>query len=295
MKITEVENGLILEDVKDFDAKHTLECGQCFRWTREEDGSYTGVAFGRVLNVRTDYGKGIVWLDNTSLKDFRDIWFDYFDLGRDYGAVKEALRQDPVLDMAIKHGSGLRILRQEPWELLISYIMSANNSIPMISRSIGMLSEMYGRKVHYRGRTYYTFPTQSELREATLEDISLCRAGFRCKYIYQAVKMVNAGDIRLEAVAGMDIGDARNELMKVPGVGPKVADCIMLFSMGKYRAYPVDVWVKRVTEYFFLGKDVKMKEIHQFAMDKFGDLAGFAQEYLFYYAREFKINPDNKI
>lgn len=295
MKITEVNNGLILEGVKDFDAKHIFECGQCFRWTKEEDGSYTGIAFDKVLNVKSDYDKGIVMLSNTNLRDFQDIWFDYFDLGRDYGLIKETLSKDSVLDMAIKYGRGIRILKQEPWELLISYIMSANNSIPMIARSIRLLSEMYGRQVHYKGKTYHTFPTQLELQEVTIEGISLCRAGFRCKYIYQAVRMVNEGEIKLNDIISMDMDNARKELIKIPGVGPKVADCIMLFSMQKYKAYPVDVWVKRVTEYFFLKRDVKMKEIQQFAVDKFGDLAGFAQEYLFYYAREFKINPDKGI
>lgn len=295
MKITEIENGLILENVSDFDAKHIFECGQCFRWTKEEDGSYTGISFGKVLNVKSDYEKGTVILDNTNLKDFQDIWFDYFDLGRDYGAIKEALSEDPVLDHAIKYGKGIRILKQEPWELLISYIMSANNSIPMIARSIRLLSEMYGKQVHYKGNTYYTFPAPDELQGAGLEGISLCRAGFRCKYIYQASEMVNSGEIRLEEITALNIDNARSLLMKVPGVGPKVADCIMLFSMQKYNAYPVDVWVKRVTEYFFLGRDVKMKEIQRFAEEKFGDLAGFAQEYLFYYARELKINPDKMI
>ncbi|MEA4849553.1 MAG: DNA glycosylase [Clostridiaceae bacterium] len=295
MKINEIENGLILEDVKDFDAKHIFECGQCFRWAREEDGSYTGIAYGKVLNVRSDYEKGTVILDNTNLADFQDIWFDYFDLGRDYGAIKKELSRDTVLDMAIQHGKGIRILKQEPWELLISYIISANNSIPMISRSIGLLSEMYGRQVSCKGKAYYAFPTPSELREAGIEGLSLCRAGFRCKYIYQAVRMVNAGEIRLEEIAADDIDSARESLMKIPGVGPKVADCIMLFSMQKYEAYPVDVWVKRVTEYFFLGRDVKMKEIRNFAAEKFGDLAGFAQEYLFYYARQQKINPDKML
>jgi N-glycosylase/DNA lyase len=107
--------------------------------------------------------------------------------------------------------------------------------------------------------------------------------------------MVNSGEIKLDDIVSMDMDNARKELIKIPGVGPKVADCIMLFSMQKYKAYPVDIWVKRVTEYFFLKRDVKMKEIQQFAVEKFGDLAGFAQEYLFYYAREFKINPDKGI
>lgn len=294
MRITETQNGLILEEVKDFDAKHIFECGQCFRWVKEEDGSYTGVAFGRVLNVRSDYDKATVVLDNTNIREFNEIWHDYFDLGRDYGAIKEELCQEPVLAMAIQYGRGIRILKQEPWEMLISYIVSANNSIPMISRSIGLLSEMYGKKLLYRGKSYYAFPTWEELKPAGVEEISSCRAGFRCKYIYEAVKMVSSGEIDLSAIASMDIGSARKELIRIPGVGPKVADCIMLFSMQKHRAYPVDVWVKRVTEYFFLGKDVKMKEIQSFAEEKFGNLAGFAQEYLFYYARELKINTDSK-
>ncbi|MGE5630044.1 MAG: DNA-3-methyladenine glycosylase family protein [Caulobacteraceae bacterium] len=295
MKITEIENGLLLEDVRDFDAKHIFECGQCFRWVKEEDGSYTGVAYGRVLNVRSDYGKGKVFLNNTNVEDFKNIWFEYFDFGRDYGLIKRELAKDPVLDMAIKHGEGLRILKQEPWELLISYIISANNSIPMISRSINLLSEKYGNPVEYKGKTYYTFPTVEVLQESTLEDISSCRAGFRCKYIYQAARLVGSGELKLEEVEKLDVDEARKELMRTSGVGPKVADCIMLFSMQKFAAYPVDVWVKRVTEYFYMGRDAKMKEIQQFARDKFGELSGFAQEYLFYYAREFKINPDKKI
>lgn len=292
MKINETENGLILENIKDFDAKHIFECGQCFRWTREEDGSYTGVAFGKVLNVKADYEKGIVVLNNTDIEDFKNIWFDYFDLGRDYGLIKAELSKDPVLEMAIKHGEGIRILKQQPWEILISYIISANNSIPMISRSINLLSEAFGKAVEYRGKTYYAFPTLEELQGISTEEISCCRAGFRCKYIYQAVELLASKQVNLEEIEAMDIDSARNELMRIPGVGPKVADCIMLFSMGKHRAYPVDVWVKRVTEYFYLHRDVKMKDIQQFAKDKFGELAGFAQEYLFYFAREFKINPD---
>lgn len=295
MNIIETKSGLILENLSDFDAKHIFECGQCFRWNKEEDGSYTGIAYGKVLNVKSDYDKGIVVLDNTNRKEFQDIWYDYFDLGRDYGVIKKTLSQDSVLDMAIQYGRGIRILKQEPWEILISYIVSANNSIPMIARSIGLLSGMYGKQLQYKGKAYYAFPTWAELQSAEIEDISSCRAGFRCKYIYRAVGMVNSGEVSLDKIASMDIVNARKELMRIPGVGPKVADCIMLFSMQKHSAYPVDVWVKRVTEYFFLGRDVKMKEIQHFAEEKFGDLAGFAQEYLFYYARELKINPEKMI
>lgn len=294
MRVTEIKNGILLEEVEDFDAVHIFECGQCFRWSKEADGSYTGVAFGKVLNVKSDTEAKTVVLKNTGMKDFNNIWFNYFDLGRDYGSLKRQLAEDPVLDMAIEHGQGIRILRQEPWELVISYIISANNSIPLISRSINLLSELYGRPLGYNGKTYYAFPTVEELSCAGLEDINRCRAGFRCKYIYNTTQLVKSGAADLEMIAGLDIDSARKELMKLPGVGPKVADCIMLFSMQKFEAYPIDVWVKRVTEYFFLEKDVSMKEIQQFAKEKFGSLAGFAQEYLFYYARVQKISPDKK-
>jgi N-glycosylase/DNA lyase len=289
MKINEIQNGLLLEGVKHFDAKHIFECGQCFRWNREEDDSYTGVAYGRVLNVKSDYDKGTVILNNTNLKDFEDIWYKYLDLGRDYGLIKNELSKDETLRSATEYGRGIRILNQEPWELLISFIISANNNIPRISKIINVLSQTFGESISYAGKTYYSFPTVDKLGTAEREQIDLCRAGFRCKYIYQTSMMINKGDVELEKVALLDINAARKELLRLAGVGPKVADCIMLFSMQKHEAYPLDVWVKRVTEYFYIHQDVSMNIIQDFAREKFGNLAGFAQQYLFYFARDQKI------
>lgn len=289
MKVKEIEQGLLLEDVQHFDAKHIFECGQCFRWKREDDGSYTGIAYGRVLNVKSDYEKGIVILNNTNLKDFEEIWYRYFDLGRDYGAIKKEFSEDEILRDAIEYGKGIRILNQEPWELVISFIISANNNIPRISKSIDILSEMFGEPIEYAGKTYFSFPTIDKLAQAELEQIDICRAGFRCKYIHQTARMIAQGEINLNQVSKLDSTKARQELLKLPGVGPKVADCIMLFSMQKYDSYPVDVWVKRVTEHFYIHEDVSMKKIQEFAKEKFGELAGFAQQYLFYFAREQKI------
>ncbi len=289
MIITETKDGLVISEVTDFDATHIFECGQSFRWNKEEDGSYTGVAYGRAINVASDYDKGVVTIKNTNLKDFNELWFDYFDLGRDYGAIKAELSKDSVMDMAIKHGKGIRILRQQPWELVISYIISANNSIPRISKSLNILSELYGEPIEYNGRTYYAFPTIESLEKRSLEDIDICRAGFRCKYVYNTVKLLSTGEVNLDDIIKLPTDAARKELMRLPGVGPKVADCIMLFSMQKLDTYPIDVWIKRVTEHFFVGRDVTMKDIQAFAKQKFGDLAGIAQEYLFYYARINKI------
>ena len=289
MKVSEIQNGLLLEDVEHFDAKQIFECGQCFRWNREEDDSYTGVAYGRVLNVKSDYDKGTVVLRNTNLKEFEDIWYKYLDLGRDYGAIKDELSKDETLKAATQYGRGIRILNQEPWEILISFIISSNNNIPRISKSINVLSKTLGEPISYAGNTYYSFPTVDKLGTAELEQIDLCRVGYRCKYIYQTARMIYQGDIDLSKTAQLDTANARKALLQLSGVGPKVADCIMLFSMQKHNSYPVDVWVKRVTEHFYIHHDVSMNQIQDFALEKFGDLAGFAQQYLFYYARDQKI------
>ncbi len=287
--INEIENGLFLENVDDFDAKHIFECGQCFRWGKEEDGSYTGIAYGKVINVKSDYENKEVTILNTDMDEFRTIWFDYFDLGRDYSKIKIKLSADPIVKTAIGYGEGIRILKQQPWEVLVSYIISANNRIPMISKSVNILSELYGQAIEYNGKVYYTFPNPNRLYNADILDIEKCRAGFRCKYIKKAVEMVKSGEIDLNDISKMKISDARKELMKIPGIGIKVADCILLFSMQKHEAYPVDVWVKRVTEHFYFNRSAKVPEIYEFADKKFGNLAGFAQEYLFYYARGLKI------
>lgn len=290
MKLRKIQNGVILEEVQDFDAKHIFECGQCFRWERQQDGSYTGIAFGRVLNVLSDTAAGTVALKNTNEDEFFKIWQHYFDLNRDYGAIKAELAQDPVLATAIQYGEGIRILNQDPWELLVSFLMSINKSIPLISQNIRDLSRMYGSPVYFEGRQYDTFPGPEALAGTDLNEIKACRAGFRCRYIHEAAKLVASGQICLERIKAMPTESAKEALMTVIGVGPKVADCILLFSMQKYDSYPVDVWIKRVTEYFYFDGSVSHRDIRQFAREKFGDLAGFAQQYLFYYARELKIN-----
>ncbi len=289
IKIREISNGLVLENVNDFNAKHIFECGQSFRWNKEKDNSYTGVAFNKVINISSDSDEKRVTILNTSLKDFESIWFRYLDLNRNYGDIKKKLSSDSIMKNAIKYGGGIRILNQDPWEILISFIISANNRIPMISKSINLLSEMYGQPISYNGKTYYSFPTPEGLGSGEISDIEKCRAGFRCKYIKKAAEMVKHGEIDLHEIKEMETHQAREELKRIPGVGPKVADCILLFSMEKHEVYPIDVWVKRVTEHLFLKKEAKVNEIHDYAKGRFGNLAGFAQEYLFYYARELKI------
>lgn len=290
MNVIEKNNQIILEGISEnFEPKHVFECGQCFRWLREDDGSYTGVVQGKVINVKKE--NDLIIFDNTNKEDFENIWFDYFDLGRNYGEIKNQLKvMDEYLEKATEFGKGIRILQQDGWEMLISFIISANNRIPMIQRAINNLSERYGKFIgEYRGKKYYAFPTPEELSTVSVEDIRACQTGFRDKYIKSVVDYVNENDEDVLSYRKLDTSECIKELVKFNGVGPKVADCIALFGMQKYDTFPVDVWVKRVMEEFYVEDNLSLPKIRKFALDKFGDLAGFAQQYLFYYARELGI------
>ncbi len=289
MKVYERENTVVLEDINDFDPKHIFECGQCFRWHLEDDGSYTGVAKGKILNVKKEDNK--VFLNNTNIKDFNDIWYEYFDLGTDYKKIKDVLRNmDEYLEKATEFGWGIRILKQDSWEMLVSFIISSNNRIPMIQRAINNLSREYGDYIgEYNGKEYYSFPSAEQLSKASQEDIRACQTGFRDKYIKSTVeKVINEND-DVYRYKDLTTDECLKELLKFNGVGAKVGDCIALFGMQKYDTFPVDVWVKRVMQEFYVDEDLSLPKIRKYAVDKFKDLSGFAQQYLFYYARELGI------
>jgi N-glycosylase/DNA lyase len=286
MKYSVEEKGtkVIVRGIEDFNLKETFECGQCFRWNEEEDGSYTGVAYDRVINVKLE--EDMLIIDNTDLNDFYDIWFDYFDLGRDYKQIKENLSRDPILKEAIQYGQGIRILRQDTWETLVSFIISQNNRIPQIKKVIENLASSFGEPIEYKGKIYYTFPKAEELVMFDVETIAKTKCGFRAKYILDAASKVFSGEIDLLKLFEYSTNDIRDILMNINGVGPKVADCVILYSIGRYDTFPTDVWIKRIVEYLYLKREGTPLEIQLFAIDKFGDLSGFAQQYLFYYGRE---------
>lgn len=289
MKIYENKNTVILEGVSDFDPKHIFECGQCFRWKVQDDGSYTGVAKGRVINVSRE--GDTVYLKNTNLEDFNKIWKEYFDLDTDYTQIKNELRKmDEYLEKATEFGWGIRLLKQDPWEMIISFIISSNNRIPMIQKAIANLSREYGTYIgEYDGVDYYDFPTPEQLNNASVEEIRACSTGFRDKYIKSTTESVINNNDDVYEYFKLDTEDCRKELMKFNGIGPKVCDCIALFGMQKYDTFPVDVWVKRVMQEFYVEDDMSLPKIRKYAIDKFGELSGFAQQYLFYYARELGI------
>lgn len=280
--IIEDDDKIILKDIKDFDPQHIFECGQAFRWNKEEDNSYTTIAYGKVLNVLKD-NEDII-LTGTNLDDFNNIWYNYFDLGRDYGLIKAELSKDPILKEAISFGQGIRILNQDPFEIIISFIISANNQIPRIKKSIELISKQYGEKI---SDEYYSFPTAQTLAHADPLDIrEICRVGFRDVRIVQSSGLIASGQINFEDIFSGTRDQGKEILMTLPGVGPKVSDCILLFAFDKDEAFPVDVWVKRVMEHFYLKEDTNVKLIGSHGARVFGKLAGFAQQYLFYYARE---------
>lgn len=289
MKLYEKDNSVILEEIENFDAKAIFTCGQAFRWYEESDGSFTTVHLGRVLNVLNEKDKVI--FKGTNLEEFNEIWMDYFDLNTDYKEIRKVLSNNEILPKAMEYGEGIRILNQNHFEMLISFIISANNMIPRIKKSIEVISMRYGKFIcEDENRKYYSFPTVEELSKATVEDLrEFAKVGFRDKRIFDTVNMILNEKIDLYSFENLETDVLREELLKFSGVGNKVADCIMLFSYKRGEVFPVDVWIKRVMEELFIKKETPVKKISKEADRIFGKYAGYAQQYLFYYGREEKI------
>jgi len=270
----------VIKDTKNFDIKQIFECGQAFRFDPSPLGGYEGVAFGRYLHV-TQNGADVSLL--SSQDDVDNIWHDFFDMGRDYGEIIKSLSSDEVIRTASEFGSGIRILNQDTFECLISFIISQSNNIPRIKGIISRLCENFGDKLTSPdGRTFYTFPTLKRMSDISIDDLSVIRSGFRAKYIRDAVDKINAGDVDLDKIKKTDISQGREELKKIHGVGDKVANCVLLFGAGKADAFPIDTWIKKAIAVFYEGRD--------FDPSVFGPYCGLAQQYLFYYARENKIS-----
>ena len=289
MKLYEKDNLVILEDVENFDAKAIFTCGQAFRWYEEKNGSFTTVHLGRVLNVLNEDDKVI--FKGTNLEEFNEIWIDYFDLNTDYQSIRKSLANNKILANAMEYGKGIRILNQNHFEMLISFIISANNMIPRIRKSIEVISMRYGKFIcQDENRKYYSFPTVDELSKATVEELrEFAKVGFRDQRIFDTVNMIKNENIDLDSFENLETDNLREELLRFSGVGNKVADCIMLFSYKRGEVFPVDVWIKRVMEELFIKEETPVKKISKEADRIFGKYAGYAQQYLFYYGREEKI------
>ena len=260
---------------KNINLYKTFNCGQCFRFNEMTDRSFTGVAFGRVLHIDTA-DDGIV-LKNCDERSFNDTWCDFFAFDMDYEKINNNFPSVGFFKTAAEYSDGIRVLRQDIFETLISFIISQNNNIPRIKKIISSFCENFGEKIIYNGYEYYTFPSPQYLKNITLNDLSVIKSGFRAKYILDAVQKITNGEIDLPKIKSMTYDTAKEELKKIKGVGDKVADCVLLFGAGKYEAFPRDVWIKKVMDTYFGGED---------GVNLFGEYAGIAQQYLFYYSRE---------
>ena len=280
-----------IENIKSFELADIFDCGQCFRWNKQEDGSYTGIFRKNVINVQKQ--KNTIIFKGICDGEIKEIVEDYFDLKRNYEEIKNKLSQiDENVKTSIEYGQGIRILNQDLWEMIISYIISANNNIPRIKGLIERLSKTYGQEIEWNGEKYYTFPTPEELKDVTVEDYRKLGTGFRDIRLYETVHMILDKKVNLEEMQNnSNTLEVREQLLTLSGVGPKVADCILLFStLKRFEVFPIDVWVRRVMNELYIKNEdetkVNKKEIEKLAHAKFGNLAGIAQQYLFYWKRE---------
>lgn len=284
------EQSLVLENVKSFNLIHIFKCGQCFRWNENADRSYTGVVKSNVINIKMQEKN--IYVKSYGKDNLEKLFFNYFDMQRDYEKIKSKLRRiDEHMNKSILYGDGIRLLNQDLWETIISFIISANNNIPRIKGIIERISKNYGNEIIWNGEAFYTFPTPEQLGKASVQDLRNLGLGFRDVRVFETTQMVLNNKINFEELHNEENTEiVREKLLKLPGVGPKVADCILLFStLKRFSVFPIDVWVRRVMNELYIKNDDESKAdkkvILSIAEEKFGDLCGIAQQYLFYWKR----------
>ena len=294
MNITSENNNVIIKNIEDFDLAQTLECGQCFRFHKLGSEDFVVIASGRAVRI-THYDNKLV-IYNTTVDDVTNFWIQYFDLDRDYGAIKTfLLDKDARLEGSIKEKSGIRIMNQQFDEMLISFIISQNKQIPHIKKIVEQLCETYGDYITtIEGQKYYSFPSNEKLAAITEDGWRELKVGFRAPYLYEASQKLGSGQIISNSFYNneqlIDAHDANQILTSIKGVGDKVASCVMLFALGYRSAFPIDVWIKRIMEYmYFDGKDTSKNVIADFAQKQYGEYGGYAQQYLFSFGRELQL------
>lgn len=271
-----------IEGVRDFNLKEIFDCGQCFRWEHlpEDESIWQGLAGAYPAAMK--YDESLQTLHIADMAGAGEaFWRNYLDLDRDYGAIKKLLEDgDEAMAEAIKCGSGIRILKQEPWEALVSFIISQNNNIPRIKKCINYLAAEIGEPIN---DGLYALPSAQDLAKATIEDLAPCRLGYRAKYLIEAGRQISEDEgflARLQETS-VDGAKAAEELQKICGVGPKVANCIALFGLNKLDCFPLDVWMKRVMNQVYGIPENDVKAMRTYAEEHFGQYGGIAQQYLF--------------
>ncbi|WP_052446657.1 DNA-3-methyladenine glycosylase family protein [Candidatus Soleaferrea massiliensis] len=276
MKYLETDKKLCISPVSDFDLDETLDCGQCFRFERLEDASYRGIVQNRAVHLSKDGDTLILY--GVTKEEYEGFWRGYFDLDTDYAAIKRQLSEDERLRLACAYCPGMRVLRQDPWEVLISFIISQNNNIGRIKGIIARLCAQFGDRI---GEKDHAFPAPQTLAGLTLEQLGELRSGFRAKYILDAAQKVADGAVDLDRLRALPYEEAKEQLMSIRGVGDKVADCVLLYGYYRMEAFPKDVWIKRVLSEWYPGGLPGCCKTH----------AGIAQQYLFHYIRT---SPERK-
>lgn len=281
MKIYEKNSSVFLENAENFDIRQIFTCGQCFRFHEYDNGFFEGVAFGKYIGI-SQIGNLTV-IHNCTLNEFNSVWYDFFDLSTDYATISSRLAKDDIMKKAVKFGHGIRILKQDAFECIISFIISQNNSIRNIERVVERICVKYGSPIGiFNGKMRYAFPSPSELSKATVEELTELKCGYRAEYIFGFTKAVCEGKIDINSLFSKTSAEAKNKLLKFKGIGNKVADCILLFCYHKFDVFPTDVWVKKAMSDLY---SVDVKNIDSFSEDYFGSYRGLAQQYLFYYKR----------
>ena len=262
----------------DFDLLKIADSGQCFRVKKFEDGVCRFITGDEIVYIgRREDGKYHV---SCSKDAWEQVWTDYFDLTRNYRAIrKKAGTLNPFVDRAIQEGTGIRVLRQNTWEMLITFIISQRKNIPAISKAVESLSIRYGKKIETRYECLHLFPTPQELKRATSEELRACGLGYRTPYVIDAAEKVSNGFLDLEVIAAYRDEEVFDALQKVHGVGKKVANCVCLFGYGRTARVPVDVWIAKAIQTECEGENI---------FEDFGEYAGIIQQYIFYYERSRK-------
>ena len=275
-------------DVKCFNLKYTLECGQCFRWKQVSEDEYVGVIQDRVIRIKQLENKVYVW--SNKLEGLKDAVIEYFDFSKDYESLeKEIEKIDSNIAKSLEYSSGIHILNQPLFETIISYIISANNNIKRISRSVNDISKKFGNEIEFEGEKYYLFPTLDEIKNITIDELLNCGTGFRARYIKRDIEYFIENPDFIQKLKNLDTKEATQALSSLMGIGPKVADCILLFALKRGEVFPIDVWVKRIMEKLYFKENKSIKEIKEYANRNFGKHGGIVQQHLFHNVREGNI------
>jgi len=278
---------VVIQIDDDFDLDKIADSGQCFRWEKQRETSVT-LNGGSAVSYRIISGRNCIYISalgnscyeiDCTEDEFSCFWRDYFDLSENYGDIRNRIdpERDPFLWEAAEHEQGIRILRQDPWEMLITFIISQNRNIPAIRRSVELLAEKCGvRKTDSRGRGYYIFPEPAALADLTEKDLSDCSLGYRCRYVHAAAKAVQGGEIEFHLLREADHAAAMNALTGLLGVGIKVASCVSLFGLHHTDAFPIDVWMERILAQYYPDG---------YPYDKYAPYNGIYQQFMFAWYR----------